>query len=90
MVEWIPVLLIILGWNPDAPGDGRVMRVEVTIDETECNRLGDEFVASHKMHGEKAGSPEPRFFCVPMPDSEAVERAWQRRIEQRKGASARQ
>ena len=89
MNEWIPWLLIIVGWHPDTPDEQRVARVEVTADEAECDQLGNEFVASRAMYREELGPFEYRYFCAPMPDSEAVDEAWQRNIEARADAASR-
>ena len=55
MVEWIPWLLIIIGWHPDTPEDQHVVRVQWVADQEECDLLGDEFVESRKMYREELG-----------------------------------
>ena len=82
MVEWIPWLLIIIGWHPDTPEDQRVVRVQWVADQEECDLLGDEFVESRKIYREELGPHQYRYFCSPAPDRESLDDAWRSRMEQ--------
>lgn len=90
MVEWIPWLLIIVGWHPDTPDNQRVVRVQYVADEAECGLLGEEYIASRKMYREELGPFEYRFFCSPAPDQGSLDEAWKSLIERNEKARKKQ
>lgn len=86
MVEWIPWLLILIGWHSDTPDDQRIIEIRVVFDKAECELHGNEYVATRKMYREELGPYEYRYLCSPMPDREAFKDAWESRMTQDKPA----
>ena len=83
MVEWIPWLLIIIGWNANAPDEQQVIAIEVAVDQEECDTLGKEYMGSKELSNDREGHSF-RYLCSPMPDHGAFAAAadrWQSQLD---------
>ncbi len=90
MEIWIPWLLILVGWSPDAPVDRQVERVQVAIDQEECHQMGEEMMASRGPDGDNAGSRNHEYLCIPLPSFEEFEEASTRMKERAASAASGQ
>lgn len=84
MEEWIPYLLVIVGWPPEKPDLQQIVRVDIVADQAECDLLGDEFVATRYEYREELGDAGYRYFCAPLPDREQFDEAFERMLEQQR------
>lgn len=84
MIEFIPFILITLGWHPDHPGQFDIeRRVALFETEADCKAAGDEFVAGREMYGVEFGGAQFAYKCVQAPAPEEYERLF-REIESRR------
>lgn len=86
MVEFLPFLLILLGWNPASPGETMVLERVLQADGDECVAEGEAWLrgearAGGDSSGRLAGLPDGadyRYFCIPMPSVEDYDRAFEK------------
>jgi len=74
VVEFIPFMLIILGWHPDRPGEISLERPEILFASIEmCQATGEKMAADRtKSLSEKSGALY-EFRCLPIPSSHELE-----------------
>ena len=71
MEEWIPYLLIVIGWNPASDAGPQLVERSVMPSQELCEQEGSMFVAEHE--GASSMDEQPlryRHFCVPAPSYE--------------------
>ena len=82
MVEIVPFMLFILGWNPDAPDQVQLERVKVVFENQEdCDQLGSEMVRTLT---ERESAVSGRLFayrCMEVPSRVEFERGLGARSE---------
>ena len=83
MIEWVPWLLILIGWHPDSPHEQHVVKVEVVVDYAECEDIGERYLEAHDASQPDGGPHHYRFFCDRLPDRESFDAAMERMGEQR-------
>jgi hypothetical protein len=76
VVEFIPYILIVIGWHPDHPGKFELYRRLVVHSQAECDLIGDDTVESHKQYEDLGGGVKYTYFCIPAPSSEEQDAAW--------------
>ncbi|WP_298304746.1 hypothetical protein [uncultured Erythrobacter sp.] len=83
MVEWIPWLLILVGWHQDTPDNQSVVKIEVAVDQEECEAIGARYLGEGEGSDRLSDRYQYRYLCAPMPDrasfNAAVER-WQNQL----------
>jgi len=73
VVEFIPFLLILLGWNPSSPGETMMIERSLYVDEAQCLAAGDrQMAAGPSLQGLPADA-QYRFFCVAAPSGDEAE-----------------
>ncbi len=78
MVEFLPFLLILLGWQADAPGDAVELATVLTFDEAQCRAKGEAMVAEQQAATRPAGGDRRyRYFCTPAPTGEEYQRVFE-------------
>lgn len=68
MIEIVPVMLFILGWHPDRPGDIDLQRVEVIFKSSqECETTGAKIAARMTLaaSGQSGATYEHRCMTIP-------------------------
>ena len=68
MVEIVPILLILLSWNPSAPADSMNEQHAVQLNLDDCDRAGREFVTANR-----APNRHVKYFCIPYPSTRELE-----------------
>jgi hypothetical protein len=81
MEEFIPYILILIGWHPDHPGKFELVTRKVFSSEAECKLHGNEAVEGRKIYKFEHGGAEFVFFCVPSSSADEEEQAWNQRLE---------
>ncbi len=76
MVEFLPFLLILLGWEAASPQETMVLGVELAPDEATCRQQGELLIEDRRAlpDGPDRGV---RYFCVPAPSAEDYDRAFE-------------
>lgn len=76
MVEVLPFLLILLGWDPAAPGETMMLERVLQASGDECVASGEKWLrdgaGSVDGSGRLAGLPDGadyRYFCIPAPSA---------------------
>lgn len=79
MIDWIPWLLIVLGWHQDTPEDQQLISVEVVVDQEECETLGARYLGKDGAEAEDlSDTHQYRILCTPMPDRASFNAALER------------
>ncbi|MEO0462028.1 MAG: hypothetical protein AAF127_02785 [Pseudomonadota bacterium] len=81
MTQWVPWLLILLTWSEGAPEDRQVVKIEVAVDQQECEKLGEDYVRSDKLSdgvSEAQASSRFGFVCSAFPERESFNAAVER------------
>ena len=79
MVEIIPVMLFILGWHPDRPGDLQFTREQIVfVSQQDCEEEGARRALrmTEAESGERGFRYEHR--CVPIPAMEEFDAAYEK------------
>jgi hypothetical protein len=82
MEEFIPFILIVIGWHPDHSGKFEIAKRSVFESEADCRLHGTEAVEGRKIYELEHGGAKFEYFCVPSASGDEAEQAWQRRLEQ--------
>lgn len=75
MIELIPVMLFILGWHPDRPGEIELQRPELLFASVEeCEATGADLAARmmSDLSGDASGKSGMRYEarCMPLPSED--------------------
>ncbi|GMN01298.1 hypothetical protein [Erythrobacter sp. MTPC3] len=82
MVEFIPVMLFILGWHPDRPGELDLQRPEILFASVEeCMAEGSKMAAAMTAAASDKSGAQYQARCMPVPSSQEFENAWQDAIK---------
>lgn len=85
MIEIIPVMLFILGWHPDRPGEIDLQRPEVVFTSVEdCEQVGTKMAATMNAAAQGQSGARYEFRCMTIPSLEDFEAALQNRSENQK------
>ncbi|WP_209347796.1 hypothetical protein [Pontixanthobacter sp. CEM42] len=77
MIEIIPVMLFILGWHPDKPGEIDLQRPEVVfMSMTECETAGKTMADRMTEAAADKSGARYQFRCVTIPDQSEFEKAF--------------
>ena len=84
MEEFIPYILILVGWHPDHPGDFSFKRSPIVFAiQAECDSAGVEAVEQRKIYHIEFGGEKFVYRCFPSASRAENDRAWQDMIDQR-------
>lgn len=68
MIEFIPVMLFILGWHPDKPGELDLQRVEMLFPNTEaCADAGTKMAERMTQAAAEQSGARYEFRCMDIP-----------------------
>lgn len=82
MIKFIPVMLFILGWHPDRPGEIDFQRPEVLfVSVEECLTEGTKMAASMTAAASDKSGARYEARCMPVPSADEYENAWQQAIK---------
>ena len=85
MIEWVPWFLVLIAWPGDRVDDQQIVRIEVAVDQDECEALGQKYL-QEGIADTPDGAPKPRrFLCSPMPDRASFNAAvarWKARLRE--------
>lgn len=80
MIEFVPLMLFILGLDPDRPGEVQMKRVEkVYATLEECNEEGALFAKASTIAAAKTGRITYVHRCMEVPKGAEIEKAWRDR-----------
>ncbi len=80
MVEWIPYLLILVGWNPADPQGTMELQQSLQATREACEAAGDAFLQRQSQEKSHANGEEAyRYFCVPAPTAQDYDDAFESR-----------
>jgi len=77
VVEFLPFLLILIGWQPSAPGESMTITHSLHASEEACRERGEALLVDGPG---VAGLPEAahyRYFCIPAPTAEEYDEAFE-------------
>ena len=82
MIEVIPVMLFILGWHPDHPGEIDLQRPEVVyLSLAQCEEAGGAMAVTLTEAARDTSGMLYQHRCMPVPSSEEFDRAFERRSQ---------
>ena len=65
MEEFVPYLLIIIGWHPDHPGEFSFHRAPIAYADTDaCEADGREYVAQRDIYRTEFGGMQFAYKCI--------------------------
>jgi len=67
MIEFLPYLLILVGWDVSAPAESMVIASSLHPTEEVCVEKGEAFVAKRGTFESPYGTAKYRYFCIPAP-----------------------
>ena len=70
MIEFVPYLLILIGWQPSDVGGSMSVAQSLQPNELACERAGARALAENE-------SASQRYFCLLAPTSQDIEDLWQ-------------
>jgi len=73
MVEFLPFLLILVGWDASAKSDSMVVYHALHPSEQVCREKGEAFVARRGEFESPQAKSEFRYFCIPAPTASEYE-----------------
>ncbi|MBV7260067.1 hypothetical protein [Erythrobacter crassostreae] len=77
MIEIVPVMLFILGWHPDKPGDIDLQRVEVIFaSPAECEAAGSKMASRMTQAAAEQSGATYEHRCMEIPAVEEFEAAF--------------
>jgi hypothetical protein len=77
MNEFIPFILILIGWHPDHPGEFEFKRVEIVFPSLEeCELHGNEAIEQRKIYKTEFGGTNYVFRCIPSASGAETDEAW--------------
>lgn len=85
MIEIIPVMLFILGWHPDKPGEIDLQRPEIVFTSVEdCELAGTKMAAKMNAAAQGQSGARYEFRCMTIPGHEEFEAALKNKFENKK------
>ncbi|MFC4255530.1 hypothetical protein GRI97_08835 [Altererythrobacter xixiisoli] len=73
MIEFIPYLLILIGWNPAAPAETMLISRSLYPDKAHCLAEGDRQLAAGPQIQGLPTDAAFRYFCVAAPSGDEAE-----------------
>lgn len=73
MIEFLPYLLILVGWDGAAPAESMAIAHSLHPTEEACVDKGREVVANKPAITDPAGKEHYRYFCIPAPTASEYE-----------------
>ncbi|MEM6585466.1 MAG: hypothetical protein AAF692_06900 [Pseudomonadota bacterium] len=78
MIEFIPVMLFLLGWHPDRPGDVQLERPELLfVSLAACEEAGAKMAAERTEAARGQTDTRYEFRCLPIPGREEFDEAFE-------------
>ena len=82
MIELIPVMLFILGWHPDKPGEIDLRRPEIVFTSVEeCEAAGTKMIGRMNQVAQGKSGTRYEFRCMTIPSREEFEAAFKDQSE---------
>lgn len=69
----LPFILVVIGWNPDSPGETMALQHSLHVSEQACEDKGLAFMEEHKDLAAGAFPAQYRYFCLPTPSVDEYE-----------------
>ena len=85
MVEVIPIMLLIIGWLPDAPGEIGLERPELVFESVEaCEAIGAKMAARMTEAARDKSGALYEHRCLPVPNADEYEKLFEQMDAERK------
>jgi hypothetical protein len=82
--EFIPIVLIVIGWYPEHPGKIEVVERHVVPTFEQCNITGAAAVEQGNMKKLKLGGAEFAYLCIASPNVQETEAAFDQLVQKSK------
>ena len=84
MIEWVPVMLFILGWHPDRPGDIDLQRPAVLFVTLEaCEEAGARMAKQMTKAAHDKSGAQYEHRCLSIPGRDEFDEAFKRLEKER-------
>ncbi|HWK42698.1 MAG TPA: hypothetical protein VNR60_12310 [Croceibacterium sp.] len=77
MVEFLPFLLIVIGWDVPSPDESMALRHSLHSTQEECEAEGAAFLEDRRDFMART-TARYRYFCIPAPTPEEYDSAFER------------
>jgi len=79
VIEWVPVMLFILGWHPDRPGELDLQRPEILFETAgACEEVGARMAEDMTKAARDKSGARYEHRCLPIPGRDEFDEAFKR------------
>jgi hypothetical protein len=79
MIEVLPYILILIGWNPANPAESMALQHSLHIDQVTCDERGRVLVDLRNAADSEAFPAHYTYFCIPVPSGQEYDDLFERR-----------